>query len=144
MPEFLIERTMPPADQEAPMAVGERFARAIAAYDRDALLGLLAPEVAFRAMTPSRVWDATAAGEVVDVILGTWFGGDRHIQAVERIDRDRVADLERVGYRFRAITPDGESIVEQQAYVTVDGDVITGLRIMCSGFRPAHGSTLRG
>jgi hypothetical protein len=36
------------------MPVGERFARAVAAKDAPALLGLLAPQIDFRAMTPGR------------------------------------------------------------------------------------------
>ena len=55
----------------AGMPIGERFVRAIAAKDRQGLLDLLAPHIDFRAMTPSRFWEASSAAEVVDeVILG--------------------------------------------------------------------------
>ena len=119
------------------MSTGEAFARAVAAGDRESLSKLLAPELAFRALTPSRFWESESAGEVVETMLATWFGGERHIDAVEHIECDRVGDLERVGYRFRATTPDGATTVEQQAYLAVDGGRITSLRILCSGFRPA-------
>lgn len=117
-------------------SVGERWARAVADGDRPALLGLLAPTLEFVALTPSRVWESTSAEEVADVVLHTWFGGDRHIDAIERIDCDSVADRERVGYRFRATTPAGETLVEQQAYLGLDDGAITSLRILCTGFRP--------
>ena len=119
-------------------SVGERLARSIAANDRSGLLGLLAPDLDFRAVTPSRCFELRSADEAVDVILGRWFGGDRRIDAVERIETDVVVDCERVGYRFRATTPAGPSIVEQQAYVIADNGTITALRIVCSGFRPLH------
>jgi len=119
------------------MPVGERFARAIAAKDGEALLELVAPQIDFRALTPGRVWDASSAAEVVDdVILGHWFAPTDQIVAIEAIDNDVVVDRERVGYRFRVTNEDGEFIVEQQAYLGVEDDAITWLRVMCSGFRP--------
>jgi hypothetical protein len=33
--------------------------------------------------------------------------------------------------------PDGEFVIEQQAYLETDGDTISWLRIMCTGFLPA-------
>jgi hypothetical protein len=122
------------------MGSGERFARAVATADRAALLQLLASELDFRAMTPGRFWEADTAIEALDVILGTWFGGDRRITAIETIECDRVADLERVGYRFQAVDGGRESIIEQQAYLGVEAGAITWLRIMCSGFRPIPAS----
>lgn len=117
-------------------SVAAAFARAIAAGDRAALLGLLAPDVAFRAVTPARFWEIDAADAAVETLLTTWFGGDRHIDAIESIDTDTVADLARVGYRFRATTPAGPAVVEQQAYLGVKEGVITSVRIVCSGYRP--------
>jgi hypothetical protein len=115
--------------------VGESLTQAIAAGDRDALLRLLAPTLDFKAVTPGRLWEAGTATEVADVILGTWFGGARRIESVEVVECETVADLERARYRFRATTPDGESVVEQQAYLQVDDGGVTALRIVCSGFR---------
>jgi hypothetical protein len=116
--------------------VGERFARAIAAKDAPALLALLAPRIDFRAMTPSRFWEADSSGQLVDeVILGTWFGPTDRIEAIEGIENGEVADRERVGYCFRVANDDGVFLVEQQAYLGVGDEGITWLRIMCSGFR---------
>lgn len=119
--------------------IGERFARAVAAKDAPALLGLLAPEVDFRAMTPSRFWESNSAVEVVDdVVLGKWFEPTDVIESIEGIEHDVVIDRERVGYRFRVTNADGAFVVEQQAYLGVQDDRIAWLRIMCSGYRPVE------
>jgi hypothetical protein len=121
------------------MRIGERFARAVAAKDAPALLGLLAPEIDFRAMTPSRFWESNSAVEVVDdVVLGKWFEPTDLIESIEGIEQDVVIDRERVGYRFRVTNADGAFIVEQQAYLGVQDDRIAWLRIMCSGYRPVE------
>jgi hypothetical protein len=119
------------------MQIGERFARAIAAKDAPALLGLLAPEVDFRAMTPVRFWESNSAVEVVDdVVFGKWFEPTDAIESIEGIENDVVMDRERVGYRFRVTNADGAFVVEQQAYLGVQDDRIAWLRIMCTGYRP--------
>jgi hypothetical protein len=135
--------TYPVADRAArgggASPVGEQFARAIAAGDRRALLSLLAPHPDFRAMTPSRFWEADSATQVVDVMLGTWFGGERRVDAVEQVECDRVGGLERVGYRFLVTTSEGPAVVEQQAYLGVEDGRIASIRIMCTGLRPVVG-----
>jgi hypothetical protein len=119
------------------MPFGERFARAIAAKDASALLGLLAPRIDFRAMTPSRFWEADSPAQLVDeVILGKWFELTDQIVAIEGIENGEVVDRERVRYRFRVRNGDGAFLVEQQAYLSVEDERITWLRIICSGFRP--------
>lgn len=116
---------------------GESLAQAIASKNAAALLGLLSPEVDFRAMTPGRFWESSSAAEVVDdVIFGRWFEATDRIDAVDAIECDEVADRRRVGYRFRVTNADGTFLVEQQAYYSVDRDRIDWLRIMCSGYRP--------
>ena len=121
------------------MQIGERFARAVAAKDAPALLGLLAPEVDFRAMTPVRFWESNSAVEVVDdVVFGKWFEPTDRIESIEGIENDVVMDRERVGYRFRVTNADGVFVVEQQAYLGVQDDRIAWLRIMCTGYRPAE------
>ena len=116
--------------------LSESFVRAIAAKDASALLGLLSPEIDFRAMTPGRFWEAGSAAEVVnDVIFGHWFEPADRIDAVDAIECDVVADRRRVGYRFRVTNGAGTFLVEQQAYFDVARDRIDWLRIMCSGYR---------
>jgi hypothetical protein len=116
-------------------AVAAGFALAIAAGDRPALLGMLAADVEFRALTPARVWELDSSTEAVDTMLGTWFGGERHIDSVDVVETDAIADVVRLRYRFRATTPAGPALVEQQAYLAVADGTITAARIVCSGYR---------
>src|SRR5947209_14512360 len=51
----------------------ERFARAVAASNRTTLRDLMAGDIDFRAMTPSRFWEARAADDVVEIIVSRWF-----------------------------------------------------------------------
>jgi SnoaL-like domain len=126
----------------APAPAGERFARAIAAKDASALLDVLAPDVDFRAMTPGRFWEAGSPQEIVDdVILGRWFEPSDHIDALESVESDTVADRERVIYRFHVTNADGSFLVEQSAYFEVVDDRISWLRVMCAGYRPMPAST---
>lgn len=115
--------------------IGERFARAIAAKDASALLGMLASDIDFRAMTPGKFWEADSAAQLVDeVILGQWFEPSDRIDGIEAVENATVVDCERVGYRFRVTNEDGTSLVEQQAYLRIEAGRITWLRIMCSGY----------
>jgi hypothetical protein len=117
--------------------IGERFARCLADKDAAGLKELLRSDLDFRALTPGRAWEGTNAASIVDeTILGTWFEPERKIVEVLAIDTDTVGTLERVGYRFRVERPDGEFVIEQQAYLQTEGDQITWLRIMCTGFLP--------
>ena len=120
-----------------PSSVGERFARALATKDRDALLDLLDAQVDFRGLTPGRPWEADSATALVDeVLLGAWFEDSDRIEALEEVQVGSVADRERFSYRLRVENAEGAFVVEQQAYADVDDDRISWLRIMCSGFRP--------
>jgi len=121
---------------ESTSTVGERFARALGTKDASALLELLAPDVDFRGMTPNRVWEADSAATLVhEVIFSHWFTPRDEIVAIESLDHSAVVDRERVGYRFRVANDDGAFIVDQQAYLDTEGERITWLRIMCSGYR---------
>ena len=118
--------------------VGEQFVAAIAAKDRDGLIGLLAESINFRGMTPRRFWEATTPLEVVDeIILGHWFEPtDTITEIVSITSTGQVGDTEHLAYRLRMENPDGSFILEQQAYYTVDEGKIDWLRVMCSGTRP--------
>jgi hypothetical protein len=120
--------------------LGKRFAEAIAAKDVDAITSLLAPEVDFRALTPRKFWEATSPAEVVDVLFDNWFEEQDHIDAlVDVTSGTPVEDTQQVGYRFAVTNPDGPHTVEQQAYYRADGDQISYLRVVCSGYRPVGG-----
>jgi ketosteroid isomerase-like protein len=117
-------------------STGHKFAEAIARKDAAALTALLTPELDFRALTPRKFWEATDPAEVVEIVFGNWFEEQDHIEGVEITEGDPVADTQQVGYRLALSTPDGPHVAEQQAYYRVDGDRISYLRVLCSGFRP--------
>ena len=122
--------------------IGERFARCLAEKDAVGLKALLQIGVDFRALTPGRAWEGSSSEQIVDeTIFGTWFDADRKIVEVLAIETDTVGPLERVGYRFRVERPDGEFVIEQQAYLETESDQIKWLRIMCTGFLPVTAAT---
>lgn len=115
----------------------ERLVRAIAGHDRAALADVLAADVDFRGLTPGRTWQAGSADEVVEIVLGHWFEDSDHVEALTRFQRGpSVVDLEQVAYRFEVVNARGSHVVEQQAYYRHDGERLTYLRVLCSGFRP--------
>lgn len=118
--------------------LGAEFARALAAKDRPALLGLLHPEVDFRGMTPSRFWEAADPDDVLEILFGEWFEDKDEIRALEQVETDAFADRERVGYRFSIENPDGRFLVEQQVYLSERDGRIGWMRVVCSGFRPVE------
>jgi hypothetical protein len=122
--------------------IGERFAGALADRDAAALKALLRTDVDFKAMTPGKFWEAHDVDVIVDeTMLGTWFEPERRITETLAVDTDTLGPMDRVGYRFRVRRPDGEFTIEQQAYYVTDGDQISWLRIMCSGFLPLGETT---
>jgi hypothetical protein len=119
------------------MNVGESFARAIAAKDREQILQTLSPEIDFRGVTPRKNWEAATGEDFVDrILLGTWFGPGDTIRALQRVETDAFSDTERVSYRLELENANGQFLCEQQAYYRTTGGRISWLRIACSGFRP--------
>jgi hypothetical protein len=121
-------------EQQATVAV--QFARALAAKDSGRLLELLHPEIEFRALTPRRNWEANDPEATIAILLGTWFEETDNIEAVEQLESDVFADRQRVGYRFSVSNPEGNFLVEQQAYLSERDGQIGWLRVLCAGYRP--------
>jgi hypothetical protein len=121
----------------ATSTLGQSFARALAAKDFDAVTALLHPEVDFRGLTPRRNWEASNPADVVQGILRNWFEDSDEIDELVAVQTDSFADRERIGYRFRGHNPDGEFLVEQQAYLAEREGKIGWMRVVCSGFRPS-------
>jgi hypothetical protein len=120
---------------EEPATLGSQFAQALASKDYGRLSELLHPEVDFRGITPNRVWEAHDPAEVISGVLQHWFEDHDEIQELVQVDHDGFVDRERIGYRFRVRNPDGEFLVEQQAYVSSRDGRIGWMRVVCSGFR---------
>jgi ketosteroid isomerase-like protein len=119
-----------------PVSVVDDFLDAIVCRDLSRVQSLIAQDIDFRAMTPSRIWEAERPADVREV-LRTWFEHpERDIEGVETIETSSVADTLRVGWRVRGQGSDGPFLYEQQAYVREQNGRIVWLRIMCSGPRP--------
>ena len=122
-----------------PNPTAERFVRALAAKDVDALKALFQANVDFRAMTPNKFWEAAANDTIVDDILfGHWFEPQDRITDVVELETSRVGTRDRVGYRLAVSSPDGEYLVEQQAYFETIDDQISWMRIICAGYLPVE------
>lgn len=117
--------------------VGRRFATALAAKDTDTLLAVLAPEVAFRGMTPGRFWEATTPEQVVHDVLYRWFEPSDEIEEVLDVETGTAHDRPRVDYRFRVRNDAGPHLVEQRVYFDLDDQGrIARANAVCAGFRP--------
>ena len=97
--------------------LGADFARAFADRNAERVRDVLHPEVDFRGLTPNRFWEASGPDDVVEILFDNWLEEKDHVDALESIEADTVADRERVGYRFTVTNPDGRFVVEQQAYL---------------------------
>ena len=118
-------------------SLGVRLAEAIAAKDTDAVTSLLATDVDFRALTPRKFWEATRPAQVLEILFDNWFEDSDHIDALVGVAQGAdVEDTHQVGYRLAITNPDGPHTVEQQAYYRTEGDRISYLRLVCSGYRP--------
>lgn len=115
---------------------GTALVEAIVVGDPDQARRLFSTPVDFRAVTPSRAWEATTPDEVADIVLGRWFGPDRGRRTLARLDQDRFGDRHRLVYRLDVHGPDGEQVVEQTAYFSLEDGLICWMRVACSGFRP--------
>jgi hypothetical protein len=124
---------------EATTALGADFARALADKDSTRLRDLLHPEIDFRGLTPKRSWEASGPEELLEVLFDEWFEDKDEILGLEELETDSMADRERVGYRFSVRNPDGDFLVEQQAYLSARDGQIDWMRVVCSGFRPSNG-----
>ena len=117
---------------------GERFARAVAAKDAAALAATLADGIDFQALTPGRHWQAAGPRQVAEeIVLGHWFGPGATITGLAGLTGGQVGGRQHVAYRLQ-VTRDGRDyLVEQQAYYDTDGDRISWMRVLCSGYQPA-------
>ena len=119
-----------------PSSIGSDFVKALSERSDESLRSILAPDVDFKGLTPGRFWEAQSANDAINDILWQWFEEQDVITEVLQLEEDAFADRTRVGYRLHIENPDGPHVVEQQAYFQTDGERITWMRVVCSGFRP--------
>jgi hypothetical protein len=111
------------------------------ARDLARAVGLLHPDIDFRAMTPNRVWEAEdPAG--VEAVLRAWLEGpEEEVHRIEATVPSSIVDRVRVGWLVRISDADGPHLFEQQAYVRERDGQIDWMRVICSGWIPLSGSS---
>jgi hypothetical protein len=115
--------------------LGRGLVTALAQREFPRLAETLAPEVRMRALIPPGVVEVSGA-EAVAAKFSSWFGAAEEFELV-RSGSDTVADRLHVFYQLRVKNHgDLRKIVEQHVLCTFDGDRITALDLLCSGFRP--------
>ena len=106
-----------PAMSAVSASMTSGFVEAILARDFSRARGFLHPDIDFRAMTPTRVWEADGPAGVEDVLRAWFEHPDRAVERVEPTEPASVEDTLRVGWRVHGTDADGPFIYEQQAYV---------------------------
>ena len=123
-------------DTQEKTTLGTDFAHAFAAKDADRIRELVHPEIDFKALTPNRNWEASDQDKLVSMLFDEWLEDSDEVQGIESVETDSFSDRERVGYRLAVRCPDGNFLVEQQAYIEERDGKIGWLRVMCTGQRP--------
>ena len=116
------------------------FVEGLAEKDRGVLTSVLDPEIDFRGLTPSEEWRATTPDAVAEIVFGSWFEPQDHVQEVLEVRTSRVADRHELRYRLRVESEGEMFFVEQQGYFDAPAGRITRMSLICSGFRPWEAS----
>ena len=120
----------------ASSTVASGLVEAIVARDFSRARGLLHPEIDFRAMTPSRIWEADGPAGVEEV-LRTWLDDpDEEIERIDPVEVTAVEDTARAGWSVRGSDAEGTFVFQQLAYVRERDGQVAWLRVMCTGPRP--------
>jgi hypothetical protein len=133
------------APPSARWSVGGVFLEAIAARDDAQMTAALSGDVRFRAMLPRGPIDRLGAEQVTELFT-SWFGDAEDFELVDATVGE-VGGRLHLSWRLR-VRPapfgigDGWHVIEQQAYADA-ADTIDALDLLCSGFRPEHGTTER-
>lgn len=119
---------------------GETFVAALAQRDYSRLATTLAPNVRMRALIPPGPVEICGP-EAASAKFSSWFGAVEDLEVVSS-GSEAIADRLHVYYRLRVRKPgDVWKLVEQHLLCALDGDRITALDLICSGFRPDPQST---
>jgi hypothetical protein len=124
---------------ESQSTVGREFAEALAAKDFDRIAGeLVASEIDFKALTPSRAWEVSSAAALVTEVFNSWLEEDDHVDELVAVETGEFADCQTLAYTMRVHNEeDGQCVFEQRAYFTESDGRIDWMRVVCSGWRPA-------
>jgi hypothetical protein len=120
----------------ASTAVAERFLEALEARDFDGIASCFAPNSRLRALVPTAVREDEGSAAVAERFR--YWVGEMTDFAISDTAVEEFVDRLHVRYRMSGIDPeDGPVICEQHAYLTLEGDAIAAMNLVCSGWRPA-------
>ena len=107
---------------------------ALAARDFPRLAGAMTPDVRMRALIPPGLVEITGAEAAAAKFL-SWFGNAEALELI-RSGSDTVADRQHIFYRLRVKkSGDVPKLVEQHLLCALEGDRISSLDLVCTGFR---------
>jgi len=120
---------------EDEVAIARKYAEAYAAFDRDVLRAVLAPDLRFRQVNPGGYLTLTGAEAYLDATADFLQGFASHEPGGARAEPigDRIATASRLLLHAGAQA----YVMEHQEFVTVAGGRITAIDSVCTGARPA-------
>jgi len=128
--------TLSPMATVASTGVTERFLQALDARDFDGIASCFAPDARLRALVPTALRDDEGNAAVAERFR--YWVGEMTDFAISDTAVEEFVDRVHIRYRMSGVDPeDGAVICEQQAYLTLEGDAITAMNLVCSGWRPA-------
>ena len=120
----------------ASTGVAERFLHALEARDFDGIASCFAPNGRLRALVPTALREDEGSQAVAERFR--YWLGDMTDFALSDTAVEEFVDRLHIRYRMRGVDPeDGAVTSEQHAYLTLEGDTIIAMNLVCSGWRPA-------
>jgi hypothetical protein len=117
--------------------LGAGLVTALAERDFARLAETLTPDVRMRALIPPGPLELSGA-DAAAAKFSSWFGSAEEFELI-RSGTDTVADRLHVFYRLRVKKPgDVRKIVEQHLLCAFDGQGISAIDLVCTGFRPSE------
>jgi hypothetical protein len=117
--------------------LGAGLVTALAERDFARLAETLTPDVRMRALIPPGPLELSGA-HAAAAKFSSWFGNAEEFELI-RSGTDTVADRLHVFYRLRVKKPgDVRKIVEQHLLCAFDGEGISAIDLVCTGFRPSE------
>lgn len=117
-------------------ALGTNYVETLARRDFAGMAAYLHPHIAFRALVPSGLEEASdAAGALA--CLRKWFGDVDDLTILQQTSDDSLGCLA-LSYRFLMRTRDDWQVVMQHAFCSVSDGRIKRLHLVCSGFWPVE------
>jgi hypothetical protein len=117
--------------------LGAGLVTALAERNFARLAETLTPDVRMRALIPPGPLELSGA-DAAAAKFSSWFGNAEEFELI-RSGTDTVADRLHVFYRLRVKKPgDVRKIVEQHLLCAFDGEGISAIDLVCTGFRPSE------